>query len=87
MNTLHCRDCFVETNKLYPETARTTEQMFLCGKAEYEQLERAQADPTFNYDKLAFFKCMLMLRSDRVFDKRETFSVNTIAFDQGMYRI
>ena len=61
--------------------------MFLCGKAEYEQLERAQADPTFNYDKLAFFKCMLMLRSDRVFDKRETFSVNTIAFDQGMYRI
>ena len=81
---IFCRDCFVDTNKLYPETARTTEQMYLCGKAEYEELQRTLVDPTYNYDQLAFYKCMLMLRSDRVFDRVDRVPVEGVIIkDEG----
>ena len=81
---IFCRDCFVDTNKLYPETASTTKQMYTCGQAEYEELQRTLVDPTYNYDQLAFYKCMLMLRSDKVYDRVDRVPVDGVIFkDEG----
>ena len=66
MSFFICRDCFESHIKIYPETDPDATQMALCGKAEAEARGR---DP-FEFDKLTFFKCMLMLSSDFVYTKR-----------------
>ena len=51
---------------LYPETDIQTQRMFMCGEAEYEELQMSERNRNYIADPLTYFKCMLMLSSDYV---------------------
>ena len=65
-NGNNARDCFVRHVNLYPETDIQTQRMFMCGEAEYEELQKSERNRNYIADPLTYFKCMLMLSSDYV---------------------
>ena len=56
---------------LYPDTDIQTQRMFMCGEAEYEELQKSENDRNYIADPLTYFKCMLMLSSDYVKTKEK----------------
>ena len=59
------RDCFIRTS--------FDSRMFLCGLADMEEYTKfVNSNDQYDYDVLTYFKCMVMLNGDKVYEYDDT---------------